>query len=309
MVKVSLVIATYNRSRSLLRTLGSLPAQTLDRSLFEVVVVDNNSSDDTREVVGRFAADHPDLRLVYRFEREQGLSPARNSGIAASQGGYIVIIDDDETVNPGFLSSYYYLFENFPDAAAAGGRIVARFETAHPPRWMSHYTERVIAGILDLGPRIRPFTGKAYPGGGNIGFRRSAFDRYGLFDPSLGRRGALLLGGEEKELVGRIRAAGEQVYYVPGAVIYHYIPAERLTKAYFDKVTYMVGVSERTRTKAQGTGAFAGRVLAECVKWAATLVLLAGYTLRFRPAKGWYLVRMRRNVSRGLMGAGPANNR
>ncbi len=300
MVKVSLIIATYNRSRSLLRMLESLPAQTLDRSLFEVIVVDNNSTDDTRTVVEQFAAAHTDLRLVYHFESQQGLSPARNSGIRRSQGGYVVIIDDDETINPEFLSAYYYLFEHFHDAEAAGGRIVAQFETPEPPRWMSHYTERVLAGILDLGPHIRPFTGNAYPGGGNIGFRRSTLDRYGLFDPALGRQGSQLLGGEEKDLIGRIRAGGGTVYYLPNAVIWHYIPPERLTRSYFDRVTYMVGVSERTRTLSNGS--YANRLIAEAVKWCGTLVLWIGYLLRFQPVKGNWLVRMRWNVTRGLLG-------
>ncbi len=134
--KLSLVIATYNRGAKLAVTLDSLLAQTLPQELWEVVVVNNNSTDDTAERFAAYAAAHPELDVRMVRETEQGVSAARNRGIAESRGEYIVVIDDDERVVPGFLACYYELFESRPGAVAAGGRILPGFESL-PPRWGS----------------------------------------------------------------------------------------------------------------------------------------------------------------------------
>ena len=300
--KLSLVIATYNRGAKLAVTLDSLLAQTLPQELWEVVVVNNNSTDDTAERFAAYAAAHPELDVRMVRETEQGVSAARNRGIAESRGEYIVVIDDDERVGPGFLACYYELFESRPGAVAAGGRILPGFESL-PPRWMSKYTERAIAGTLDLGDRMREFPEGKFFGGGNHGYRRSAVARYGGYDASLGRTGTVLLAGEEKEFYGRLRAGGEQVVYLPDAVIYHLVEPERLTRAYFVRLCRNIGRSERRRTRAVARGAFAGRLAAEAVKWAGASVLALGYLLRGRPAQGGYLLLMRWQITAGLLGA------
>ena len=300
MIELSIVIATYNRAQPLLRTLGSLARQTLDPALWEVVVVDNNCADDTAARFARWAEAHPKVNARLTREPQQGLSPARNRGVAESAGAYIAIIDDDEEVNPEFAESYFRFFRDYPGAAAAGGRIVPLYEYA-PPAWLSPYTERPIAGTLDLGPEARPFPAWKFPGGGNMAVRRSALVRYGAFDPALGRTGANPLAGEEKELFGRLRAGGEQVWYVPGAVIYHIIPESKFDPAYFDRLTRQSGVSERIRTQGISRAAYLARLLAEAVKWGGTLALAAGYALRGEAIKGRYLIRMRRNVTCGLL--------
>lgn len=297
-IKISVVIATYNRAASLLRTLESLARQTASPEEFEIVVANNNSTDDTPGTYERFRVSHPELNLRVVFEPEQGLSPARNAGIAAARGDTIAIIDDDEEVNPEFVEAYADFFEHHPDVAACGGRIVPRYESA-VPKWLSPYTERPIAGPLDLGDEIREMPRGSYPGGGNMAIRQWAVEQYGAFDPRLGRTGNNPMGGEEKELFGRLRAGGEKIYYVPGAIIYHIIPESKLTTDYFDRLSRMTGVSERIRSQSERK--YLHRLLSECLKWAGTLVLAAGYLLRGAPAKGHYLIRMRWNITRGLL--------
>ncbi len=107
MKKLSIVVATYNRAPYLLRTLESLARQTLSPGLFEILVVNNNSSDNTPEVVAGFAGSHPQLQVRMVTETSQGISYARNCGIASSVGQYIVFIDDDEEANPEFAKSYF----------------------------------------------------------------------------------------------------------------------------------------------------------------------------------------------------------
>ncbi len=295
-MRLSIVIATWNRGESLVRTLASLVRQDLASDLWEAVVVDNNSTDNTRELFSQFAAAHPEYSLRMVHEARQGLSPARNRGIAESRGEVIAIIDDDEEVNAAFARAYLDLFDNHPYAAAAGGRITPFYDT-RPPRWLSPFAERPIAGTLDLGERVREFPEGRFPGGGNMAVRREAVGRVGGFDPALGRTGAKLLAGEEKDLFARMRAAGDRIYYTPDARIRHIIPAHRLTLGYLARVSRMSGVSERVRTG----GGFVP-LFVEAAKWGATFMLSIFYTLTLRPAKAIGLFVLRWNVTAGLLG-------
>lgn len=294
MKQLSLVVATYNRSEQLLITLRSVAAQRTPRSEWECVVVDNNSTDDTRSRVEVFAAEHPEVDIRYIFESKQGLSHARNAGIEAATGRIIAFIDDDERIVEGFVGAYITLFDNHPDAMAAGGRIIAEYATSRP-RWMSHYTERPIANPMDYGTRIRLFPKGAIPGGGNMALRREVFDIVGVFDTSLGRTGKRLIGGEESDLFERIAQQDMRVYYSPDAVMYHIIPDEKLSNDYFERLCFNTGISQHTR--AQLHRRVAGLYIGEAAKWVATLLLC----LVHRPAQARYLLKMRYNISRGIL--------
>ena len=143
MIPLSIVIATFNRSAYLLRTLESLAGQTLPAQEFEILVVNNNSTDDTPAVFAGFARQHPELRLRMVAEPVQGISYARNRGVAEAEGECIVFIDDDEEAVPDFAKSYRDFFRSRPDCDAAGGAVVPVYE-APLPRWYSHYIEKMI---------------------------------------------------------------------------------------------------------------------------------------------------------------------
>lgn len=297
MVRLSIVIATYNRSAMLMQTLQSVVEQTLPHDEWECVVVNNNSTDSTATDFEAFVARYPDYNLRMVLETNQGLSYARNRGIRESEGEYIAIVDDDERIAPEFIASYVALFDDVPDAVAAGGPIVAEYPTGRP-RWMSAFTERPIANTMYFGEEVREFPRGRVPGGGNMALRRSAVRRYGVFDTSLGYVGESLVGGEESDLFERLQIAEAKYYYVPKAVMYHIIPKEKLTVEYLRRLSYNVGVSQLRRARYYHRK---GRVrLNECGKWLATLVLAAWYgiTLQWRKAK--YLIIMRYNITRGL---------
>jgi glycosyltransferase involved in cell wall biosynthesis len=297
--RLSLIIATYNRGEKLARTLRSLTAQTLSAREWEAIVVNNNSTDDTAEVFARFTAAEGrglDIRMV--TETRQGLSWARNRGLAEARGEIIVMVDDDEEANAGFLAAYLEFFDFHPEAVAAGGPMIACYEEVRP-RWMSHYTEALAASTINLGGRMRRFPRGSYPIGGNMAFRREVFERIGTFDTSLGRTGAALLGGEEKELFGRLTASGGEIWWVPTAIVHHLIPPARLTDAHFRKLSRMVGVT--ARTLARGRGAYLCAIAGEALKWCATLVLAGWFTLALRPSKARYLLIMRSGITRGLL--------
>ena len=201
----------------------------------------------------------------------------------------------------GTLHTYADFFHHHPQAWAAGGPILPVYETAEPA-WFSHYTRALITGYLYEGDTPHPFRHGKYPGGGNAAYRREVFDRTGPFNPALGRKGNSLAGAEEKEIFDKMAQAGMAFHYLPTAILYHIIPAAKLTQEYFNRLTCSIGRSERQRTLGVSPGKYARRLAAEAVKWAATLVLLCGFCLRLQPGKGWMLVRFRRNVTKGLIG-------
>lgn len=297
MVRLSLVIATFNRSASLLTLLESVVAQTAPRSEWECVVVNNNSTDDTAARFADFAARHPEYNIRMVEETNQGLSYARNRGIRESEGEYVAIVDDDERIAPDFIAAYIHLFDSKPEAQAAGGPIVAEYPTGRP-RWMSRYTERPIANTMHFGDEVCEFPRGRVPGGGNMAIRRSAVRRYGVFDTSLGYVGESLVGGEESDLFERLQIAEAKYYYVPEAVMYHIIPAEKLTIDYLRRLSYNVGVSQLRRARYYHRK---GRVrLKECAKWVATVALAAWYAVTLQWSKAKYLTIMRWNITRGL---------
>lgn len=274
-------------------TLGSVAMQSAEATTWECIVVDNNSADDTRQRVEAFKREHSDLNIRYVYEQNQGLSHARNAGIKASRGDIVAFIDDDERIVEEFISAYIDLFNQHPDAMAAGGEIIAEYPTGRP-HWMSRYTERPIANPMSFGNSVRLFPKGRIPGGGNMAMRRRLFDCIGEFNTSLGRTGKRLLGGEESDLFERIAKHGHKVYYAPRAVMYHIIPQEKLTRDYFTRLATNTGVSQRTR--AELNNATLRLYIGEAMKWVATLLLC----LVHRPKQSQYLLLMRRYISKGI---------
>ena len=295
-MELSIVISTYNNAASLERALKSVAMQDADKSIWECVVVNNNSTDDTAERVAAFAKAHSDINIKLVDEPQQGLSYARNRGIAESKGQFIAFIDDDETINEGFVSAYIDLFRNH-GAFVGSGALKVCYETARP-KWMSYYTEKMIANPLDLGSEIITITRTITPTGGNMAFNREVFNLYGNFDTNLGRKGGELFGGEENDLFERIRDLGERIFYTPHAIAYHHISDKKLTPEYFDKLSYGVGVSKRMR--AEKRDSLEELYSDEKAKRRYTLLLSIFYILTFRPQKASWLRRMRNGISKGI---------
>jgi GT2 family glycosyltransferase len=163
---------------------------------------------------------------------------------------------------------------------------------------MSRFTEQMIANPLDLDIAVTIFPKSRVPAGGNMAFRREVFDRVGLFNPQLGRNGQSLVGGEENDLFARLRAAGELLYFVPNAAIYHHIPDAKLTDEYFDRLSYNVGRSKALR--AQSDEEFSELMASERRKRVVTYILAALYTIALQPIKAQYLIRMRKGIYKGI---------
>ncbi|MBO4621864.1 MAG: glycosyltransferase family 2 protein [Paludibacteraceae bacterium] len=298
---LSVIICTYNREKYIRPLLESLAANDLPKNEYEILLVDNNCTDNTRAICGEFSKDHPGLTFRYMTEPEQGLSAARNKGIREAKGNILLYVDDDALVDSHYLRDYAEFFASHPETMATGGPISPSYETAEPD-WMSPYTRALITGWMDYGKRVRTYPKGRYPGGGNAAYRKEVFEKVGLFNTNLGRKGGNLMGSEEKDIFDKMHAQGMQVLYLPQPVLHHIIPQTKLENSYFTRLTLQIGISERERTKAIGSGKYLKRLFSEAVKWAGTLVLFCGYSLLGQPQKGKKLIRFRRNVTRGLLG-------
>ncbi len=296
---LSVILCTYNRERYIYNVLESIAAGGYGD--YEIVLVNNNSTDGTEGECQRFAKEHPEVKMRYCVERQQGLSYARNRGIRESQGDVLVYVDDDALVNREYLQTYADFFERNGEAVAAGGPIIPRYDGCEEPDWMSHYTRQLVTGKLYLGDKEREFPGEAFPGGGNAAYRKNVFDTVGLFNTDLGRKGNSLIGAEEKDLFDKMTSHGMKFYYLPTAILYHLIPPKKLTQDDFDRLTTGIGQSERFRTRQIGKKKYLIRLAKEAVKWGGTLVLWIGFALKGKFNKGNKLVAFRRNVTRGLL--------
>ena len=298
---ITLIICTYNREKYIRPLLESIAKNDYPTADYEIVLVDNNCTDHTREVCEAFAEAHPEIIFRYVVEPEQGLSAARNKGIKEAKGDIIIYVDDDALVDSDYIRQYAEHFAANPDTMAAGGPIEPLYETEEPS-WMSPYTKALLTAWMNYGDKVREYPKGRYPGGGNAAYRKEVFDRVGAFNTELGRKGNLLLASEEKDIFDKMKVLGMKVLYLPNPVLHHCIPQTKLEEDYFNRLTLQIGRSERMRTHAISKGKYLSRLAAEVVKWGGTLALLCIYTLQGHPMKGWKLVRFRRNVTKGLFG-------
>jgi len=241
-VNLDVVVPTYNRSQLLQRTLSSLLTAPIPECLsVTILVVDNNSSDDTEQVVNDLSFPS-DRSLVYIRETKQGSSHARNAGISAGAGELIGFIDDDEEIDPTW---YGVVAREFADQSVSfiGGPYLGNW-SAPPPAWLPPGYHAAI-GVVPPKPR-GPFDAK-FSGnlmGGNAVVRRAVFDRIGMYSPLLGRSGKGLLSEEDAEFYRRLKAASIYGVYVPDLVIHHYIPSGRLTRKYHRRWSFWRAVSQ-----------------------------------------------------------------
>jgi glycosyltransferase involved in cell wall biosynthesis len=199
---------------------------------WEVLVVDNNSTDLTRQVVEGFVSQYPG-RFRYAFEPRPGKSHALNSAIRDADAGILAFMDDDVRVEPDWLRLLTRIFDN-PEYAGAGGRILPESEFS-PPAWLETSARYSLAplAMFDLGPTAGRLLEP--PFGTNMAFRREVFARYGDFRRDLGPQPGSEIRSEDTEFGMRVLRGGEHLWYEPAAVVRHVIPRSRVTRHYFLK--------------------------------------------------------------------------
>ncbi len=298
---LSVILCTYNRDKYLYNVLKSIAENDLDPNQYEIVLVNNNCTDNTESECQRFQHDFPNVVLRCFKETQQGLSYARNRGIQEAKGDLLVYVDDDALVNEAYLRTYADFFAQHPEADAAGGPIIPQYETSEPA-WMSHYIKMLLTGYKYNGEQVKEFAPNDYPGGGNAAYRAAVFQQVGLFNVDLGRKGNNLFASEEKDIFDKMRTAGMRIFYLPNAILYHLIPETKLSDAYLIRLSQSIGKSEKLRTSAISKAKYAKRLFSELVKWGGTLVLWVSFALKGQTSKGNKLILFRKNVTKGLLG-------
>ena len=240
---LSVVVCTYNRSKQLERALASLIDQTLALQDYEIIVVNNASTDGTRDVAVKLAQAAPNLRYVY--EPELGLSNARNSGVREARGEIVAFMDDDAAADKAWLAHVAEVFRRGDTRlGCVGGKVLPVWPRSRPA-WLSEPMLGFL-GLLDYGDESRPCDfPKEYAIGCNMAFRREFLLSDGQpFDPQLGRRGSNLVGNEEIALQSKVSKQGGIIYYEAKSLVHHFVPEERLTRRWFIRRTFDQGVSD-----------------------------------------------------------------
>jgi glycosyltransferase involved in cell wall biosynthesis len=238
--EIAVVVCTRNRSAALAGALEAVLAVEHDPRAWELLVVDNGSTDDTA-AVARSLADANPGRVRVVVEPEIGLSAARNAGIAASDAEIVAFVDDDAFPEPGWLAAVAAGFRR-REVMCVGGPVAPLLD-GELPSWFSGRFLPYLT-VWDLGPAPLELHYNEYPRGANVAFRRAGLERVGGFSPHLGRRGSSLLSCEEIELCLRLERAGWVTLYQPGARVRHLTPVGRMTPAWLNARFAAQGRSE-----------------------------------------------------------------
>jgi glycosyltransferase involved in cell wall biosynthesis len=232
--RITVAICTWNRAELLSQTLEALAHMSVPAGLeWELLVVNNGCTDQTDQVLSWFSNRLP-LQRVY--EPTLGLSHARNCAVANATGDYIIWTDDDVLVPETWLSEYAKAFERYPNAVVFGGPVLPRYASP-PPTWLERMWPQAAGYYAMRKCPGRPvqISSDYVPNGANYALRMEV-QRQHRYEPELGRKGALPFGGEEWQVIDSVLRDGGIGWWLPGTVVEHWLPSERLTTRYLRRV-------------------------------------------------------------------------
>jgi glycosyltransferase involved in cell wall biosynthesis len=267
-MRVTVAIPTYQRAALLRQTLAGIVRQDFPRDQFEILVIDNNSGDDTAQVVAEFAGAQPAPR--YLLERQQGLDHARNRALAEAQGEIILFGDDDILPEPDWIARMAAPFatEDGPRIGAVGGEVIPVFPDGLPP-WVADWH-----GPLAFRAEAGPIGPAQSPMGANLAFPRFVFQRLGSFHTGLDRAAGNYFSGGDTEMIRRVRAAGLEVWFAPLAAVRHQMPASRTTLRYATRHAF-----DSARSRVIDRAAAPGAAGYLCSRFGANLAKALGFGL------------------------------
>jgi len=240
--EVSVVVATYNRCDILRGTLESLSDQDCPASEYEVIVVDNNSTDETATIIENLRDTAGYENFLFCFESKQGVSHARNTGISKANGRFIAFTDDDIRPARNWVSSIRQAFKKFSDVDCIGGKVLPESETEFPS-WLTKDYWTPLA-LLDLGDAPLMLDVRTGPGlvAANLAVRSAAFTEVGMFRSEFQRVKGSIGSLEDHEFQLRLSEANKRLMYFPEIVVYAHVLEERLLKSYHRRWFYGHGL-------------------------------------------------------------------
>jgi glycosyltransferase involved in cell wall biosynthesis len=299
-MKLSIVICSYNRAQYIGDALDSLYNQTSSLSEFEVLLVDNNSTDGTPGIYKTWREHHPDGNFQYLSEHRQGASFARNTGAIHAKTEWLCFMDDDAVAFPDFVANIIKHTEEKPTIVGFGGKIIPKY-IPEKPVWMSYYVSSLV-GNFDYSPIPCAFKKGKYPLESNMIIKKSVFDQIGGFNTTLpGVVGTLRIGGEGKELFFKVIGLGEEIYYDPNIIVYHVVETSKLTKEYLYRVASGIGRGERVRTLSISYFSYALKLIEYIFKLGASVALGIKYAIMGNAAQSWKVIQFRIDAMLGLL--------
>ena len=240
MIQISVIIPTHNRCEYLRDAIISIQKQNFSKDEYEIIVVDNKSTDDTPEVVEECNRKGK-KEVVYVKEPELGLHNARHAGAKAAKGEILAYVDDDVICDSNWLSELIKHYAD-PEVGCVGGKILPKWE-ATPPEWVNQYPSYL--SLLDLGDKVKELK---RPGiwGCNFSIRKSLLFEVGGFNPdAFGDKKLIWYRGDgEVGLLRSVLGVEKKIIYTPHAIVWHVIPKSRLTISYFKKRSFIQGISD-----------------------------------------------------------------
>lgn len=293
-MKISIIICTFNRVLYLPKCLEHLKNQTEKPSNFEIILVNNNSSDNTAEICQEYINNNPQLSVVYILETRPGLSFARNKGIETASGDIICFIDDDGFAIPEYVTIIKQYAEDtrYSDIISFGGKVNPYYNQGKEPNWLSKYIDGLVSKV-DLGNKVKLFT-KKYPAGCNMVFRKEFFENYGGFNEDLHTR------GDDKFVFDKLKKAGLKILYIPTLKVDHFIDDYRLEKGFVVRLSKIIGQSEAIRLKNANFSERLFKLIEYNLKLAAAFIIGIVFSFSGQFSKAHYLILVRWNVLRGF---------
>jgi glycosyltransferase involved in cell wall biosynthesis len=300
--EISVIICSYNRADYIIGAVESLNQQTLDKTKFEVFVVDNNSIDNTGELVQDYIHRNPELDLHYLTESRQGASFARNTGASFARSPLLCFMDDDAIAERHYLERILKFFSTHNDVTGLGGRIIPKY-IPEEPKWMSHFVSSLV-GNFDYASNQTVFKEGKYPLESNMIVSKQDFDSIGGFNTDLpGVKGTLRIGGEGKDFFLRLQSLNKKIYYDPQIIVEHIVEVKKLTPHYMYRVASGIGRGERVRTLAISKWSYVKKIIEYLYKLSGSFVLGLVYAIKGKPAQSWPVIKFRIDALKGLLGS------
>ncbi|MCF6184511.1 MAG: glycosyltransferase [Bacteroidales bacterium] len=281
---LSVVICAYNRAEFLYKSLTALNNQTANKNVYQVIVVDNNSTDNTKQICLQFIKDNPDFHLKYYTETKQGLSFARNKGIEVSDTELISYIDDDGIAREDYVENLLKAFEENSKYSALGGKVEPIYENGKEPLWMSKYVFGIVSKV-DYGNKQKKFP-KKFPVGCNMAFKKDILIKIGGFNTDLVYR------GDEKYVFLKLNKANVKTLYAPNVFVNHFIETFRTSPEHVNKVSKSIGASEKLRLQTEPWFKTVFKFCEYIYKFTGAVILYFLFFLKRQPLKGKYCVKV-----------------
>jgi len=291
--RLSVIICTYNRDKWIYQALLSTVNQSMDKSDYEVIVVNNNCTDKTDAIVSEFIRSNEDLDIKQVVETNQGLSYARNRGITEATADVILYMDDDGIADFTLFQEIADYMDAHPDVIGIGGKVTPIYE-GEEPKWLNPYLIMMVTAI-DYGDTEFQCEGKKYPPGCNMTYRKGVLEKIGGFNEELKWR------VDDKYIFIKAQEVSKNIRYIPTLNVGHNIDEERTSDENFDNLSLKLGHDERRRVKSQGTLLYLVKILEYILKWGASILLGVFYGLKGKWLAGKYIIRFRQQSLLGLL--------